>query len=161
LKLFGAFLLVTAGFAAGSLAAKAKKDTLDRMEAVAGLISHLLRRIESSNTLLFDAINEYKSDMLKKCGFYTAFDGGRTSVNRAWQNAVYTLSLPPEANAVLLSLGDGFGLMCREKQLEALKRTQSGLETLISAAAEKLAKISRCYGLLGALAGLLAAILIA
>ena len=151
MKLFGAFLLVTAGFAAGSLAAKAKKDTLDRMEAVAGLISHLLRRIESSNTLLFDAINEYKSDMLKKCGFYTAFDGGRTSVNRAWQNAVYTLSLPPEANAVLLSLGDGFGLMCREKQLE----------TLISAAAEKLAKISRCYGLLGALAGLLAAILIA
>ena len=123
------------------------------MEAVAGLISHLLRRIESSNTLLFDAINEYKSDMLKKCGFYTAFDGGRTSVNRAWQNAFYTLSLPPEANAVLLSLG--------EKQLEALKRTQSGLETLISAAAEKLAKISRCYGLLGALAGLLAAILIA
>lgn len=99
--------------------------------------------------------------MLKKCGFYTAFDGGRTSVNRAWQNAVYTLSLPPEANAVLLSLGDGFGLMCREKQLEALKRTQSGLETLISAAAEKLAKSSRCYGLLGALAGLLAAILIA
>lgn len=97
MKLFGAFLLVTAGFAAGSLAAKAKKDTLDRMEAVAGLISHLLRRIESSNTLLFDAINEYKSDMLKKCGFYTAFDGGRTSVNRAWQNAVYTLSLPPEA----------------------------------------------------------------
>ncbi len=117
MKLFGAFLLVTAGFAAGSLAAKAKKDT--------------------------------------------AFDGGRTSVNRAWQNAVYTLSLPPEANAVLLSLGDGFGLMCREKQLEALKRTQSGLETLISAAAEKLAKSSRCYGLLGALAGLLAAILIA
>ena len=111
--------------------------------------------------MLFDAINEYKSDMLKKCGFYTAFDGGRTSVNRAWQNAVYTLSLPPEANAVLLSLGDGFGLMCREKQLEALKRTQSGLETLISAAAEKLAKSSRCYGLLGALAGLLAAILIA
>ena len=111
--------------------------------------------------MLFDAINEYKSDMLKKCGFYIAFDGGRTSVNRAWQNAVYTLSLPPEANAVLLSLGDGFGLMCREKQLEALKRTQSGLETLISAAAEKLAKISRCYGLLGALAGLLAAILIA
>ena len=30
-----------------------------------------------------------------------------------------------------------------------------------AAAAEKLAKISRCYGLLGALAGLLAAILIA
>ncbi len=30
-----------------------------------------------------------------------------------------------------------------------------------SAAAEKLAKSSRCYGLLGALAGLLAAILIA
>ena len=69
MKLFGAFLLVTAGFAAGSLAAKAKKDTLDRMEAVSGLISHLLRRIESSNTLLFDAINEYKSDMLKNVAF--------------------------------------------------------------------------------------------
>ena len=161
MKLFGAFLLATAGFAAGSLAAREKKNTLDRMKAVTELISHLLRRIENSNVLLSDAINEYKSEVLMQCGFYAAFDGGRAAVSRVWQNAVYSLSLPPEANAVLLSLGNGFGLICREKQLEALKRTQAELETLITAANERLVKASRCYGMLGALAGLLAAILLA
>ena len=154
-------MLASAGFAAGSLAAKAKKDALDRMKAVAGLISHLLRRIENSNVLLSDAINEYKSEVLKKCGFYAAFEGGRTSVSTAWQSAVCSLSLPPEVNGVLLPLGDGFGLMCRKKQLEALERTRLGLETLITAAVESFAKVSRCYGMLGALAGLLAAILLA
>lgn len=161
MKLFGSFLLVAAGFASGSLAVEAKKDTLARMKAIAGLLSHLILRISNSNVLLFDAINEYKSDVLKKCGFYNAFGGGRAAVNRSWHNAVHSLSLSPEANAVLLSLGDGFGLMCRENQLEALKKTQSGLETLITAATERFNKVSRCYGMLGALAGLLAAILLA
>lgn len=145
----------------GAASALEKKYVLGRCEAMIGLLEHLIRRVESSNLHLTAAINEYDSEVMRDAGYYGVFAcGGRIAVSKAWREGVRLMNLPEAAEDILLSLSDGLGLLCREKQLDALKKALAELKELYAVMEAEYNKKARYYGTLGALFGALAVIVL-
>ena len=144
----------------GKSSAYAKKDAISKLDAVMGLLAHIVRRIESSNLCLAEVIKEYPSEILSKYGFFSAFDGVRMSAVKAWGSGISQLQLPKEAEDILCGLCDGLGLLCREKQLNELKNANDALAAIKSRMEAEYGKKEKYYGALGALFGALAVVVL-
>ncbi len=145
----------------GTASAMEKKYVLGRCGAMIGLLEHLIKRVEGSNLHLTAAISEYDSEAMRDAGFYGVFaGGGRIAVSKAWREGVRLMDLPEAAEDILLSLSDGLGLLCREKQLDALKKALAELKEIYAEMEAEYSKKARYYGTLGALFGALAVIVL-
>lgn len=141
--------------------ASEKQEELDLLNEIKGLILHLARRIESTNLPLGTIIDEYESDTLKALGFFDCFTkNGRVTASKGWKNGTALLKLPNDALEVLSSVGEGLGITGRQKQLDELNKAYRELDTIHTALKTEYKKKVSYYGVLGALFGALAVIVV-
>ncbi len=161
MKLILGGAVVIACYMLGRLMASEKQEVLEVLNEIKGLILHLARRIESTNLPLGKIIDEYKSDTLKTLGFFDCFTkNGRVTASKGWQNAIGLLKLPNDALEILVSVGEGLGIVGRQKQLDELNKAYRELDIIHTALKTEYKKKVSYYGVLGGLFGTLAVIVV-